>query len=59
MGDVHHRRAGETLVQTGDFDARIDPQSRVEIRQWFVEQKHFRLTGDGTADRDALALPAG
>ena len=37
----------------------MHPQLGVEIRQWLVEQEADRLTHDGAADRDALALAAG
>ena len=49
----------ELLLQFGDFQAHLDAERRVEVRQGLVEQKCLRLAHDGAPDRDALALPAG
>ena len=39
-----------------DLDPHLHPELGIEIRQRFVEQKHFRVTDDGAAHRHPLAL---
>ena len=54
--DERGRKAG---VQFGDLRPHLGAQFRVEVRQRFVEQEHFRFADDGAAERDTLALTAG
>ena len=54
--DERGRKAG---VQFGDLRPHLGAQLRVEVRQRFVEQEHFRFADDGAAERDTLALTAG
>src|SRR5215469_6090738 len=49
----------QSLVQFFDFCAHLHAQFGVEIGQGLVEQKDLRITHDGAAHGDALALPAG
>jgi hypothetical protein len=58
VGDVDHRRL-EAAVKTGDLEACVDAQRRVEVRQRLVEEEELRLAHDRAADRHALALAAG
>jgi hypothetical protein len=55
MGHVDHRGL-ELLVQFGDFEAHVDPQSGVEVGERFVEEEGFGFAHDGAADGDALTL---
>ena len=57
MRHVNHGRA-ELAVQAGQFKPHLHPQGGVQIREWFVKQKHARLAHDGATDGHALALPA-
>ena len=36
----------------------MDPELRVEVAQRFVHEEHLRLSNEGAAQRDPLALPA-
>jgi hypothetical protein len=58
VGDVHGRRA-QPLMQRLDLRAHCDAQLGIEIRQRLVKKKDLRITHDGAAHRDALALAAG
>ena len=55
--DVDHRRL-EALVKLADLGARLDAELGIEVRQRLIEQKDLRLPDDGTADGNALTLPA-
>src|SRR5690348_6645176 len=57
MGNEDHGGL-HALVQTRQLDARAAAQRRVEVGEWLVEQERLRLLDDGTADGNALALPA-
>jgi hypothetical protein len=46
-------------VETRDLDAGLNPQSGIQVRQGFVEQKNLRIAHDRSADGDTLALPTG
>jgi hypothetical protein len=46
-------------VHALDLGAHLYAQLRVKIAERLVEQKHFRVTHDGTAHRDSLPLAAG
>ena len=48
----------QSLMQLGDFHPRLHPQFGVKIGQRLVKQKHLRIADDGTANGDALTLPA-
>ncbi len=45
-------------MQQREFSAHVAAQLGVKVRQRFIEQKHLRLTHDGAADGDTLALAA-
>ena len=49
----------EIAVHSGDFDAHLHPQRRIQIRQRLVEQEHLGVADDGATDGDALTLAAG
>ena len=57
VGHVNHRRA-DFLVQTRNFHPHFHAQFGIEVRQWFVEQKHLGATHNGAPDRDTLTLAA-
>jgi len=46
-------------MQLLELDAHLHPQLGIEIGERLVEQEHARVTHDGAAKRDALALAAG
>jgi len=48
----------EIALKACDLYAHVDSKSGIEIRQWFVEQKRFRLSHDRAPDRDPLPLAA-
>ena len=58
MRDVDHRRL-ETLVETKDLGAGLDPQLGIEVGKRLVHEEHLRLPDDGPAQRHPLPLPAG
>ena len=58
MGDVDGGRL-QAPLQLQDLRAHLHAPLRVEVRERLVEQEHRRLADDGTADGDALPLPAG
>ena len=41
------------------FDAHLHAQLGIQVGERLVEQEHLRMTNDGAAKRDALALTAG
>ena len=49
----------QALVQLADFNTHLDTELGVEVGQRFVHQEDFRITDDGTAEGNALALAAG
>ena len=51
--------APSRLCRSRDFQTHLDAQFRVEVGQWLIEQKDIRVTHDGAADGDPLALAAG
>jgi len=42
-------------MQLGEFDAHLNAQRSVEIRQGLVQEEHRRMPDDGAAHGDALA----
>ncbi len=58
MGD-EERGDAQAALQLADLRAHLHAQLGIEIRQRLVEQEKLGLAHDGTAHRDALALPAG
>ena len=52
-----HRRDPEPALQRRDLRPRLNPQLRIEVREWLVEQEHVRLAHDRAPHRDPLALP--
>ncbi len=58
MGDIDRGRL-HLLVHALDLGSHLHAQLRVQIAQWLVEQKYFRITHDGTAHRNSLPLAAG
>ena len=58
VGDVD-RGHTQALLQSLDLDPHLHPQLGVQVGERLVEQEHLRLTHDGAAHGDALALPAG
>ena len=57
MGDIDHGGLS-TLVQTGNFQSRLQPQSRIDIGQRLIEQKHLGIAHNCPANRHTLTLPA-
>ena len=57
VGDID-RRGAQTLMQLFDLGAHGDAQLGIEIGQWLIEQKHLRITHNGTSHGHALALAA-
>ena len=55
---VHHGGA-EAAVQLDQLRPRVSAQSRIQIRQRFIEQECACVAHDGSADGHALALAAG
>ena len=55
--DVDGRRA-QVFLQFENLGARLNPELRIEVRQWLVHQEGSRLADDGAAQRHALPLPA-
>ena len=58
MGDVHGGDVERTL-QAGDLGAHLHAQLGVEVGERLVHQERLRLTHDGAAHRDTLALATG
>jgi len=54
-----NRGQAKPLLQRPDFFAHLDPQFGIQIRQWFVEQKHLGLNRQRPRNRDPLLLTAG
>ena len=58
--DIHHCRVHPFMtklaVKFGQAHAHRHTQFGVEIGQWLIKQKHLRLTYNGSADGNALAL---
>ena len=46
-------------VQTGDMQAHIDAQLRIEVRERLIEHKHPGITHDSAANGHTLPLAAG
>ena len=56
--DVHEGRI-DLLAQLDDLCAHLVPELCVEVRERLVHEEDLRLTHDGAADSDTLALAAG
>ena len=48
----------ELAVEFGNLDTGVMAKRCIQVRQRFVKQKHIRVTDNGTANGDALALAA-
>ena len=57
VGDVD-RRGAQPVLELGDLGAHLDAELGVEIAERLVHQEDRRLTHDGAAHGDALALAA-
>ena len=49
----------QALMQLGDLGTHGNAQLGVQVGQRLVKEEHLRLTDDGTAQSNALALAAG
>ena len=58
VGDVH-KRGVDVLAELDELGAHLVTQLCVEVAQRFVHEEDLRMTHDGAADGDALALAAG
>ncbi len=56
---IDHGGVFHALVKPGDLKPCRHTQRRIEIGQGLIEKEHLRITHNGAADGDALALPAG
>src|SRR5205085_6587087 len=53
------RSEPELFANTTDFPTHLDPQFRVEIRKWLIEQQTARSNDERARERHALLLPTG
>ena len=58
VGDEDDRDA-DLPAQHGQLALQLAPGHLIHCGEWFVEEQHFRLAGQGARQGDALSLPAG